>query len=263
MFASKYSILLTGALDSGTGGNLTINTRRLIVGNNRQIVSGAFDEGHAGNVTINASEMIKIIGNEQINDTTVPTGILTGTLDKGKAGNLTINTKRLIVQNGAQIQSATDGVGNGVNLNLNASESIYLSGNKGNNFSYSGLFASGNIPINLNKKNVGGAGNIRINTDQIVIQYGASVSARNEVDRAGNIEIIANSIRLNSGTVTAETRGNSGNITLNSRDLILRNNSQITTNARGKGTGGNIIIDSKVIVALENSDITTNAEGQG
>ncbi|MBF1991064.1 MAG: S-layer family protein, partial [Fischerella thermalis M48_A2018_028] len=61
--------------------------------------------------------------------------------------------------------------------------------------------------------------------------------------------------------IAADTRGGQGNVTLRSRDLILRRNSNITTNATGTATGGNITIDTGNLVALENSDISADARG--
>lgn len=64
-------------------------------------------------------------------------------------------------------------------------------------------------------------------------------------------------------TATAQAR-NFGNITLQTGNLQLRHNSQITTNASGTATGGNINIESGAVAALENSDIRANAvRGRG
>ncbi|MEB3825898.1 S-layer family protein [Phormidium sp. CCY1219] len=48
---------------------------------------------------------------------------------------------------------------------------------------------------------------------------------------------------------------------MNSENLILRQNSNITANARGENViGGNININAQVLVALENSDISANSQ---
>ncbi|MGL5196495.1 MAG: filamentous hemagglutinin N-terminal domain-containing protein, partial [Chroococcales cyanobacterium] len=60
--------------------------------------------------------------------------------------------------------------------------------------------------------------------------------------------------------IAAETvQGDQANIFIESRDIRLRNQGQITTNASGSGTGGNIAIATDTLVALENSDITANS----
>lgn len=61
--------------------------------------------------------------------------------------------------------------------------------------------------------------------------------------------------------ITTDTvSGDRANTTLDSDSLVLRNSSNITTNATGTATGGNLYIDTSALIALENSDITANAE---
>jgi large exoprotein involved in heme utilization and adhesion len=84
--------------------------------------------------------------------------------------------------------------------------------------------------------------------------------------RAGNINIVANSIALDTkGSIDGTTvSGTGANINLQARDIQLRRNSRITTDA-GTSDGGNINIKSDILVALpqENSDITANARTAG
>jgi large exoprotein involved in heme utilization and adhesion len=87
--------------------------------------------------------------------------------------------------------------------------------------------------------------------------------------KAGNLEVVADSIGLdNRGTISAATvSGEGGNIALQVQDLILmRNKSEISTEAGGTGNGGNIDVDSRFIVAVPNEDsnIIANAfQGRG
>ena len=77
-------------------------------------------------------------------------------------------------------------------------------------------------------------------------------------------------LRQRSGIQATTQSGNGGNITLETRDLVLlRNNSSISTTAGQAGAGGdggNITLEAGFVVAVpqENSDITANAfEGRG
>ena len=84
---------------------------------------------------------------------------------------------------------------------------------------------------------------------------------------AGKISIDARSLFLDNGLITAtSTSGEGGNITLQIADnLILDNNSQISTRAgtqnTGGGDGGNISIAADFVIAssASDSDITANA----
>ncbi|MEO9123914.1 MAG: S-layer family protein, partial [Microcoleus sp.] len=80
--------------------------------------------------------------------------------------------------------------------------------------------------------------------------------------RAGNINIVANSIALdNKARIDGTTvSGTGANINLQAQDIQLRRGSRITTDA-GNSDGGNINIKSNTLLAIpqENSDITANA----
>ena len=181
-------------------------------------------------------------------------------LATGNGGNVTIATQQLIVKDGAQVLAGTRSKGNGGNITVNASDFIQLSGvvisPKGEEIP-SGLFAR-------SREGSGNAGNLEINTPTLIIQNGATTTVSSALStgaNAGNLTINAPTIRLNNGIITAETNaGNQGNIFLNTEDLRIRRQSNITTDATGPATGGNITINADTIVALENSDIRANSQ---
>jgi large exoprotein involved in heme utilization and adhesion len=74
----------------------------------------------------------------------------------------------------------------------------------------------------------------------------------------------ANEIYLNNqGSIRADTTGGGGDIILRSPLILLRNGSNITTNAKGSNIpGGNIAIDTRFLVAgkSEDSNISANSE---
>ena len=178
------------------------------------------------------------------------------------------------------------GIGNAGNVKLNVSDGITITGISENGVN-SGIFSnvetggrgnSGNIEIITkgplvvkdggrlfaSTSSLGDAGGIKINANSFSLDN-AQLFTNSDVEnsQAGNIEITtAKDIRLNNqALIAADTRGGQGNVTLRSRDLILRRNSNITTNATGTATGGNITIDTGNLVALENSDISADAKG--
>ncbi len=178
------------------------------------------------------------------------------------------------------------GIGNAGNVKLNVSDGITITGISENGVN-SGIFSnvetggrgnSGNIEIITkgplvvkdggrlfaSTSSLGNAGGIKINANSFLLDN-AQLFTNSDVEnsQAGNIEITtAKDIRLNNqALIAADTRGGQGNVTLRSRDLILRRNSNITTNATGTATGGNITIDTGNLVALENSDISADAKG--
>ena len=263
--APNFSKITSDSADENNGGDLSIDAGRLVIRDGGQItsqVSGIFNSegtditpatGNGGDVIVNASESIELVDENS--------GISSSTKGFGSAGNIVINTKDLSVSNGAVITAESvgaDGAGEplatglGGEIEIDALESIRLNG---------GSISSSTSGLGDD------AGNVSLETNRLSILEGSEigVSAAGS-GLAGNLNIDANSINLDRSSLNAETRvGDRGNITLNNTDtLLLRNNSQITTNATESATGGDITISSDGITLLDNSDITANAvEGQG
>lgn len=254
------SSLLSEAFLEIDGGNIAINTARLIIQDGGQIsssVTGDFNfdteeftpaTGNGGNISINAIESIKLIDENS--------GIFSSTAGFGSAGKITINTKDLLVGSGAVITAESAGMdsngesiatGLGGEIEINASDNIRLN---------DAIISSSTSGLGDN------AGSLTLETNQLNVFNGSAISvSASGSGLAGNLEIAATSINLDRSSLDAETTvGDQGNISLNNLDtLLLRNNSQITTNATELATGGDIFIGSEAIAALDNSDITANA----
>ncbi len=247
---------------TGDAGDLTINTRDLLVRDGARISAETFGAGKGGNLTITA-ESVQVIGTSANLHKPSPSVLSTSSDSDatGDAGNLTINTRDLLVRDGAQIKTTTFGAGEGGDLAVTA-ESVQLTGVSFNGRINSGLFA--------NTQGAGNAGNLSITTQELLISKGgfASVEGRGG-GAAGSLNITANSVRLDDkATIQANAlSGNGGNLNLNIADLLLMGHeSEITTSAgtnQKPGNGGNIVINapSGFIVAApgENNDITANA----
>ncbi|MBE9144286.1 beta strand repeat-containing protein [Planktothrix mougeotii] len=243
---------------TGDGGDLTIETGRLIVKDGGVVAAGTFSRGDSGNVMIRASESVEVRGFGA--DSTSVSGIVTQVFfpeTTGNGGNLTIETKRLIVEDGAVVAVGTFGVGNAGNLMVRASESIEARGETADGLLFSGLYAS-----SLGEKATGAPGNITIETGRLILQDGGTVTVRSEsLEPAGTLNIKADSINLdNLGSINANTQGGGGSIELRSPILTL-NNSSITTNATGGDSGGDINLQGELLLLQNNSTLTTNALG--
>lgn len=240
---------------TGDGGNLTIQTGRLIVEGGAQVSAATLGKGQGGTLRINASDFVEIIGTSA---TGIPSRLTTQTQGPKPAGDLIIDTRQLIVRNGANVEAGTFGEGQGGKLIINASESVKVIGSSAND----------KTGLSVESSGVGAAGDLRITTGELIVQNGAQVSVSSDkTAKAGDITVTAKFIQLdNQGELIAETAsGQGGNINLKVQDvLLMRHGSRISTTAgiaKAGGDGGNIGIDSLFIVAVpkENSDITANA----
>lgn len=241
---------------TGDGGNVTINTGRLIVRDGGFITTATYGAGKGGNLTIDASNLIEVSGTSASG--AFESGISTSAVSTGASGNLTLETGRLIIRNGASIGATAIGEGAGGEIFVLANDAVEIRGSSTGDRFFSNL-ATESIGL-------GNAGSLTINTRQLTMGEGGIISvSSSNLANAGNLDINANTVRLSNSKLTAETAaGEQGNITLQTNNLQLRRGSSITTNATGNATGGNININSDVLVALENSDISANsAEFQG
>ena len=242
--------------DTGNSGNITINTKNLSVTEGANISTLTFFGGNSGSITVNA-EKVTLEGTSGDISSVVSTVSGGG---EGNAGSLEVNTAKLVMSDGGQITTATFGDGNAGNLTVNATESVELKG--ATTQGRTGLFASAFI-------GTGDGGNLDVKTKQLTIENEATISVSNFQSlnlfppgkgAPGNLNINANSVNLNQGIITAEANsGSQGNISIVSDNIVLQNNSLLTTNARGEATGGNITIETDTLTALNNSDITANA----
>jgi filamentous hemagglutinin family protein len=202
---------------TGNGGNLTIETGKLLVRDGAIIDSSTFGAGKAGNIIVTARDAIELTG--------AKSGIFAQVADKaidnaGDAGTLTIETKQLTVFDGAQISTAARKTGNGGNLTIKASDSIQLSGTAPlataqlDDKNRSGIFVS------AESESRGNVGNLNLTTGLLSVESGARISADNL------------------GT------GQGGSANLNVRQLVIRNGGEVRAGSFAEGTGGTLTVNA-------------------
>lgn len=277
------SQLVSNVFGQGTGGNISLNvfdsinitgfgtgelrlSSGIVTATDANATTGVVGRGDAGNITVNTDSFRVADG-----------GLVSSqTLNDSDGGSVSISADNFAAINGGQVATSAASSGNAGDINIRAADRVLLSGTEpsfadrlaefddivGNEApGNSGFFA------NVRADASGEGGNIRVVAGQLDIADGAEIDVSAAgTGVAGSLSIDAQDITLDKGSLNAETRvGNQGNISLNNVDtLLLRNNSQITTNAAAQATGGDISIDSEGIAALDNSDITANAvRGQG
>ncbi|PMB18026.1 filamentous hemagglutinin N-terminal domain-containing protein [Fischerella thermalis] len=259
---------------TGVGGNVNIETGRLLVRDDAVISAGTYGIGNAGSITIKARSDVEVAAQSRF----APGSSITTIADFGSigtGGNLKIETRRLTLRDGGALSVDTFGQGAGGNLTVKASEGVELIGES----------LTGNSPSRITARSggPGKGGNLLIETEQLTVQDHATVNvgSKRSIGQdlptvvkvpstksgdAGTLQINSKKVSLlHKGTITAATAsGEGGDIFLNAQDLRLLDSSLITATAGNRGNGGNITINTDTLAVLSNSGITANAfEGRG
>jgi large exoprotein involved in heme utilization and adhesion len=255
--------VLQGA--TGTGGNLTVETGRLIAQDGAVVSAATFGQGAGGTLTVRASELVELIGTSA--DGESPSGLYTSVREAtGAGGNLTVETQRLIVWDGAVVLADTFGQGAGGTLAVRASESVELSGT-----SADGQFPSA-LSTSVWEGATGTGGNLTVETGRLIAQDGAIVSTATygqgaggtlEVNASESVELIGTSADSDRGSglftaVQPGATGAGGNLTLETRQLILRDGAVVSAATSGEGAAGTLLVNASDSVEL----IGTSADGQ-
>ncbi|MBD1805370.1 filamentous hemagglutinin N-terminal domain-containing protein [Microcoleus sp. FACHB-SPT15] len=270
---------------SGVSDGIILRGLETLSLNNSEIEASTLT-GLAGNISLNenqaAAESVFVSDNSELSVEA------TGSNADSESGLITINTRELTVEDDSTISAATNaGQGRGVQLqnlerlsvNNSLISSSTISGVAGDviidasdSVTLSGTFtpSPGSEPQGgvVAAATAGGrAGSVTINTGDLLIRDEAEVSVSSPSGIAGNVNVNADFIGLNQGSITAEAgQGEGGaNIDLNASGFLrLDNESLISALATGSATGGNININAQYVIASfpkgsEGSDIVADA----
>ncbi|NJL53335.1 MAG: filamentous hemagglutinin N-terminal domain-containing protein [Hydrococcus sp. SU_1_0] len=251
------------------GGSLTIDARNLELTSDSNIVAGitvnaATSDAQAGDIVINTTEDVLI----DAADTESITQIVNSNLGSGNAGNIEVNARNISLINGGAINSFGDGQGSTGNITLNATGNISFDGIKD--------FQRGGISNFFRVMTTGTPGNIDLKAQNLTLTNGAAIlnqitgeanSGDINIDVADTISIDGAGEVANDNTssfspssiasnVFFESIGNSGNININTPNLVLSRNGAINTSIFGQGNAGNININSNLITIGEQGNTT-------
>ncbi|HEY9808439.1 MAG TPA: filamentous hemagglutinin N-terminal domain-containing protein [Halomicronema sp.] len=248
--------LLFGSAGTGKAGNISLNTRQLSLQNGAAIVNTNLGISPGGNIEIKASEFVDLNAS----------GIFSPTFNQGNAGNITIETGKLSVSNGAVISPATFSSGNAGILIINATDSVLISK----------IREDSPVATGISSNSIGGTGNagdIEMNTRSLRIEEGASLTSSSglitrdslinvggqganiTINALDKVEIISSNTgdskiaRSLLGTGTT-TNSNSGELTVNTRQLIVKGGGGIGASTIGSGSGGNLFINASESVEI-------------
>ncbi|HLO49800.1 MAG TPA: filamentous hemagglutinin N-terminal domain-containing protein, partial [Kamptonema sp.] len=231
---------------TGNGGNLMIETGKLLLQGKAEISTTTRGAGRAGDLTINATDLVQLTG---------ISGLFANAEAEatGNAGNLILNTRQLIVEEGAQISTSTFGSGKTGDLLIRASDSVDVR-------SGGGIFAQVNYQQTEQGENLpatGNGGNLTIETRRLRVQDGGIISATTLSEGQG-------------GTLTVRGMGSAETAEVNPAELVEVSGtstngspSGLFATTEGSGAGGDVRIDARRVVIREGGQVTASTLGTG
>jgi large exoprotein involved in heme utilization and adhesion len=246
----------------GNGGTIGIEAESLLITNGSQLQTNTFGWGNAGNVTINVRSDVSLSGFVLQNGLPSTSTILSRVEGNsiGDAGDIRINAKTFSMADNSLLAASTRGTGNSGNIFINASDRVTLD---------SRAIISNIVGevLNPGKFGDGKGGTIRIDTGTLSLlngsQFQASTFGRGD---AGDIIINACDSVIASGfgqfedltrptaifsTVAEDSRGNGGNIRINTGSVFVEDGARFSVSTSGLGRAGNITIDARDTVVVD------------
>ncbi|MDV2991800.1 MAG: hypothetical protein N4J56_001454 [Chroococcidiopsis sp. SAG 2025] len=259
----------------GKGGSITLNAGNLSVRDGGQINTSSEGGGSAGNITIDVEDRIAMDGVRTIQTTQgeqpIPSGVFSSLFQElqgdRKGGDINITARSLSLADGGGIAAGTFGQGNAGNINIDVSDTVFISGVGGGNIR-SGIFS------NVERGGKGKGGNVNLKSNSLSITDAGIVTASTlGQGDAGSIvieardNIFVDRVRVSEGVnfasgvfsiVGSTGVGRGGNINIKARSLSLTNGGNITASTYGQGDAGRIkleIIDTATFTGLTKSNI--------
>ncbi|MGB6301964.1 MAG: hypothetical protein WBF90_38140, partial [Rivularia sp. (in: cyanobacteria)] len=239
---------------SGVGsGFIEVRAQNLRMSDGSVLLTQNLGDAVSGDINVNVSESLLVEGTTA--DAIIRTGIFADAL-AGEGGNVRVDAKRVAVLAGANIAAYTYSQYPGGNLDVNASESILLSGVSAVN----PVVISGMASSNFGE---GKAGISTVSTKELTITNGANIaSAALGSGKPGLVKIKANDILISgrnpdtfvgSSLLTNANGDNTSaaNIIVDTATLRLENGGVISSSTSSNSNAGNIIVNATDFVEIQ------------
>ncbi len=253
LVVSASSGISTATYGPGAGGDIEIRaTGSITVQGGSAIDARVNWEGDAGDLTLIAGESILIDGFNEFGDTSIVGG---PTFGPGNGSDMLFEAPVVTVSNGAFIWGSARDAGSSGDITINATESVNLVGTDDNGFS-GGIFANTNTS--------GDASDVTINTHDFNMLDAAYVVIRTRgAGKGGDFVVNAQGDATFAGTGVLNDPsflwtgsggpGESGDVTINARNMYVRDGAQIGTFAPGPRDAGAIDLNIEEQMVIEGS----------
>jgi filamentous hemagglutinin family protein len=248
---SQKALLDVNGIGSGDiqlqGKNITLNSGALIWAQNRGTQAG-------GSIAIHGTESLILNGTAP--DLSSVSGIINETVGQGTAGNIQVTAPNVTVQNGANLMSRSfspiqGGKTGDVSIQADRFE---VSG-------YSALVPDIFSAVATHTSGSGYGGTVSLKASEVRMLNGGSLGASTSGSgKGGDVRVDANLVTVSGltpksvastiNTATIGRTGNAGSITINTRQLTVREGGFIAASSVGAGNAGKIVINASEFVEV-------------
>ncbi|MGF1589208.1 MAG: filamentous hemagglutinin N-terminal domain-containing protein [Pleurocapsa sp.] len=277
--ASAIQTGTRGNLESAAAGDINLETKRLQIQDGATILNITFANAAAGKINLTASESIELSNTPP--GALLMTGIYANSsFGLGTGGEINIDTNQLKMNNSLIVSNSgsvlADGTivsagGKGGNISIQADESIEAGGLPANP-----AFTSG---IGTSTYSASDAGNLTISTGKLTIRDGVDFASATvgsgqggqlTINATDSIELIgttSNQATNRGGLLatsgrrefpSAEATGASGNISVTTPELSVRDGASIDVQSLGSGDAGNLDIIANSISISNRANLSAS-----
>jgi filamentous hemagglutinin family protein len=277
------------------GGDLLIETERLLIADGGQVLASAQGSGNAGNLTIRARS-VEVAGFSNVEIAGTPVARLLSILStevepsaNGNGGDLVIDTQKLSVADEAKISAEAQGVGLAGDMRITTEELTIETGARISATSTATATTAeqgGSIIVNASRLDLSGAGGIFTQTEggtpggsvilgpypgqsalTINLQDSAQISASTSSSgQGGSLRIaIPEAVRIRGdGRLSVETTGTgiAGDINITAPNLLIEDGTVISAQSTGAGNAGSLNINDVDQLTVRNgAQLTVSSTG--
>ena len=235
-------------ISSGKGGQIDIQTDRLIMSQGAQLFVNSFNQTSSGDISVSAEQVSLLGTGEFVLDPSAPPLVVPtliqsgmGPFSQGQGGQIDIDATAVEVTDGAEISTGTFGGGDAGPLTITA-QTLELSG-------FSPVAGPSALLTTVGPGAAGNGGLLTLETDQLSLSGGAQVATSTAgPGNAGDLFVQAGAVQLSGRTARGRSglfatavgdRGAGGNLLVEANQLTLDAGAAISVGNFPSGFPGN------------------------
>jgi len=268
-FSDRYSI--NDPMISGNTSTMSILANNLYLNDGARILSRTNSSGDCSDISIQVNETIRLSSKNNLYD---ECSIFFETYKSGNAGTINLKAKFIEFSDGAKLSVSTKSTGKGGSVIINTDE-LHLNGIRHDRQDEPDQGCRIFLRSYGDESNAGASGNLSIHANNIILADGAHIRAQTYgYGKGGDLTLIAtenivikghdgsgkssminascDTYRLDSGIEQ------SGNITIQSKNVELKDGAWISTQTQGKGAAGTVNIIAYQKLELSGESLSIN-----